>query len=240
MAAYAARLFRRHSLARALFVVAVAWPLFWSLPPVSAYLRRSLEGRYPDRPLESLPAADAIVVLGGMMRPGFVDHPLPDLGSPSDRVWHAARLYHAGKAPRIVMSGGPAPLGDMLAAEGDAMGQFAVDLGVPREAIAVEAASRSTRENALLTAKILRQQGAARVLLVTSAVHMGRALETFRAAGVDAEPAPTDFEVLDNPHDSLFAWCWPDAAALCDSTRALHEYVGWWVYWARGWTQPAE
>ena len=60
-------------------------------------------------------------------------------------------------------------------------------------------------------------------------------LAIFRAAGIDAEPAPTDFEVMPEPAH-LMRWL-PDAEALSDSTRALKEYVGWWVYRWRGWAE---
>ncbi len=68
---------------------------------------------------------------------------------------------------------------------------------------------------------------------MTSALHMLRALAAFRAAGVDAVPAATDFEVMPRP-DNLLRWL-PDAQALADSTRALKEYLGMAVYWWRGW-----
>ncbi|NCC28430.1 MAG: YdcF family protein, partial [Gammaproteobacteria bacterium] len=48
-------------------------------------------------------------------------------------------------------------------------------------------------------------------------------------------PAPTDFEVMPEPAH-LMRWL-PDAEALSDSTRALKEYVGWWVYRWRGWAE---
>ena len=88
-------------------------------------------------------------------------------------------------------------------------------------------------ENALYTAEILEAQGMGPVLLVTSALHMPRALATFRAAGVDAIPAATDFEVMPRPR-VLLDWL-PDAEALAASTRALKEYLGLWVYRYRGW-----
>ena len=62
---------------------------------------------------------------------------------------------------------------------------------------------------------------------------MPRALAEFRLAGVEAVPAPTDFEVVDEPSRS-FNWL-PSAAALMSSTHAIHEYIGLWVYRWRGW-----
>jgi uncharacterized SAM-binding protein YcdF (DUF218 family) len=84
-----------------------------------------------------------------------------------------------------------------------------VSLGVPPDAVQVEDHSRSTYENARQTAQLLEQQKLQQVLLVTSALHLPRALATFRAAGIDALPAPTDFEVMPQP-PHLLRWL-PDA-----------------------------
>lgn len=60
-----------------------------------------------------------------------------------------------------------------------------------------------------------------------------RTLETFRTVGIDAIPAATDFEVMPEP-DHTLRWL-PDAQALSESTRALKEYLGLWMYRWRGW-----
>lgn len=206
-----------------------------SLPVVSDALRLSLEGQFPNLPIAALPTADAIVVLGGGITAGPPTGPYPDLGAAADRVWHAARLYHAGKAPRLILSGGRLAWQGERLSEADAMRRFLTDLGVPAATLLSEDRSRSTRENALYSAELLQVHGFQRVLLVTSALHMPRALATFRAAGVDALPAPTDFEVLPEPFHPL-RWL-PDAQALADSTRALKESLGLWVYRWRGWAE---
>lgn len=220
-------------LAAAALVVAVAWLGVWSLPAVSDALRLSLEDRFPKVRVSALPEAGAVVVLGGGIRAGTPDWPYPDLRAAADRAWHAARIFHADKAPVIVVSGGSIPwLGD-AATEAEAMREFLWDLGVPADAVLLEDRSRSTYENARFTAELLRERDMGEVLLVTSALHMPRALATFRAAGVDAIAAPTDYEVRPVPNQPL-RWL-PDAEALQDSTRALKEYLGLWVYRWRGW-----
>lgn len=215
---------------------ALAWLVLWSLPPMADAIRASLETRYPELALDDVAPHDAIVVLGGVMRASYVDRPWPDLGGGADRVWHAARLYHAGKAPRIVVAGGPAPSGGALTAEGEAMRQLLVDFGVPEAAISLELESRNTRENAQNVAPLLAELGARRVLLVTSALHMPRSVATFRGVGIEVTPAPTDFEVVGDLGGSWVKRWLPNAEALHESTQAIHEYVGWLAYWLRGWT----
>ncbi|MFW6028097.1 MAG: YdcF family protein [bacterium] len=213
--------------------IAVLWTGMWSLPAVSDPLRLSLEGQFANQPVAALPKADAVVVLGGGISSVPPDWPYPDLGRGADRVWHAARLYHAGKAPLVVITGGRLQwLGDRTS-EAEAMKDFLDDLGVPSGAVLVEDRSASTRENAVFTAELLSKRGIDGVLLVTSALHMRRALATFHAAGIDAIPAATDFEVMPEPNHVL-RWL-PDAATLADSTRALKEFLGLWVYRWRGW-----
>ena len=215
-------------------LAALGWLWFWSLPVVSDGLRSSLETRFQNISVAAVPQADAVVVLGGAMDAGPPGYPYPNLGPAADRVWQAARLYHAGKAGRLVLSGGGVEWqGERVFTEAEAMRTLLSDLGVPESALVIENQSRSTRENALFSAELLHRLGLTRVLLVTSALHMPRALATFRAAGVAVMPAPTDFEVMPEPAH-LLRWL-PDAAALADSTRAIKEYLGLWMYRWRGW-----
>lgn len=233
-------LVKRTLLASVLMLVALAWVGLWSTPVFSDWIRLSLEGRYPPLALDSIPPADEIVVLGGGVGPAFPPRLQPDLGAAADRVWHAARVYHAGKAPRVVVSGGMVPWKrEQGSAEAGAMRSFLRALGVPPDAIRLESGSATTRENAVETARLLRRErsadaGPVRVILVTSALHMRRAEASFRAVGVEVVPVATDHEIVDEgpltPLDFL-----PEADALQGSSRALKEYLGLWVYRQRGW-----
>lgn len=216
----------------ALLLTGLAWTAAWSMPVVSDALRHSLEVRYPEQPAPTLPVVDAVVVLGGAVQPARFAGRQPNLGAAADRVWHAARLYHAGRAPWLVVSGGNLPWRDAAMTEAEAITRLLVDLGVPEQVILWEGESRNTRENAVYTASLLQQRELEHVLLVTSALHMHRALASFRAAGIDAVPAATDFEATGD----IDAMDWlPDAEALAGTSRALKEYLGYWVYWWRGW-----
>jgi uncharacterized SAM-binding protein YcdF (DUF218 family) len=84
----------------------------------------------------------------------------------------------------------------------------------------------------------MRDRGIKRVLLVTSAMHMPRAHGAFRRLGVDAVPATTDIRVVEVPDKFAQPWFMrflPSAAALSDSTGAIHEYLGYVYYRLRGW-----
>jgi uncharacterized SAM-binding protein YcdF (DUF218 family) len=212
-----------------LLSLAALWLL--ATPAVSDALRWSLEKRFPPLAIDDVPRADAIVALGGGMRPATSRNPYPDLGSAADRYWHAWRLWRADKAPEIVVSGGALPWREGPGSEAEAAVRFLVDLGVPADRILLESASLDTRQNAEMTEAVLRTRGARRVLLVTSALHMRRALAHFDIPGVDVIPVATDHEVGDDP-PGLIRWL-PNTDALDGSRRAIKEYLG---YWSIGWS----
>jgi len=210
---------------RGLAVIAggLVWLGIWSMPVASHALRGWLEDQAGPRSIELMPAARAIVVLGGAVRgPRAPQRPHPDLGSAADRMWHAARLHRAGKAPLLVLSGGAAREGEVP--EAQSMSQFLRELGVPDSAMLLEPGSVTTAQNAANTARLLRARQIDRVLLVTSALHMRRARALFEREGIQVIPAPTDFEVADWPLRLLDVV--PDAEALEGSARAFKELVG--------------
>jgi len=218
----------RQRLRRCLWLttLAFAWLWLWSMPVASSWLRGTIEYQYPPLALTKYPAVAAIVVLGGAMAPPAGRSIESNLASAADRVWHAAHLFHAGKAPLVLLSGG-ADRGQYRYSEAQAMAVFMQDLGVPVGALLLEEDSRSTRENASFSARLLKDRGVGHILLVTSALHMPRALKLFSEQGFQVEAAPTDFE-SDQGASGLLAWL-PDANALDGSGRAFKELVGLWA-----------
>lgn len=215
--------------------VVVGVLLVWipSMPVVSDALQRSLETRHPPTHIDSVPTADAIVMLGGSLKAPRPPRLYPDLSDAADRVWYAARLYRAEKAPRIIASGGTLPWQNPESREAPVMQTLLADWGVPPDSVLLEAGSANTYQNATNTAAVMAEHGIDRVLLVTSALHMRRALATFRSAGVEAIPAATDYQVARSEWTVLDIA--PDAGALTGATAAIREYVGYLVYRWRGW-----
>jgi uncharacterized SAM-binding protein YcdF (DUF218 family) len=226
----------RRGLGAVLLVVSLALLWVFSVPVCSDRLRASLERRYLPVPLADLPRSGAIVVLGGLVEPAITPRLDSDLQASADRVLYAARLYRAGKAPLVIVTGGNLPWQNEGRAEAYLVAELLSEWQVPTTAIVAELKSRTTYENAHFTKALLKALGIDQVLLVTSALHMPRALATFRAAGIQAIPAPTDYEVVDRQMTTLLEWL-PDAEALAGSTRALKEYLGLGVYWLRGWVK---
>ena len=210
---------------KTLVVIALASLWLLATPAVSDLLRYSLERRFPPQAMDAIPAADAIVALGGGIQPATSRNPHPNLGAAADRYWLAARLWRAGKAPEIVVSGGALPWLDARSSEAEAAARFLAELGVPDNRVLLESSSQDTRENAAMTEAVLRTRGARRVLLVTSALHMRRALARFeQIAGIEFIPVAADHEVAADP-PGVIRWL-PDTGALDGSRRALKEYLG--------------
>ena len=225
---------------RAAFVsiaFATAWLWIWSIPATGDALLGSLTGHYPFRNAEALPAADAIVVLG-TVNPNPADPAYPDLDDSSDRAWHAARLYLAGKAPLIIVSAGNVWRTSGRRSAAGATRVLLNALGVPDSAILTEDRSRNTRQNALFTAELAGSQGIGTVLLATSVWHMPRAEAAFRRVGLEVIPASTDYRFAGDGYRSARPWILrilPDSGALSRSTRAFREHLGLLVYRLRGW-----
>jgi uncharacterized SAM-binding protein YcdF (DUF218 family) len=151
------------------------------------------------------------------------------LGQASTRVWYAAALYRAGKAPWIVVAAGNRPAHANEQVEADAIAQFLIQLGVPERAILLERSSQTTRENARNSLPVLRRLGAKRVLLVTSAIHMPRAMQTF--VTVWGRPAPELIPAVTDVHGgptNAPTWeLWlPSLDGLLSVSRCLKEFAG--------------
>ena len=213
----------------ALAALAFVWLWAWSTPMISHWLGRTIESQFAQAPIAAVPTAQAIVVLGGAVAPPSGSNAEIDLNSAVDRVWFAARLFRAGKAPLLLVSAGSNPE-RYVYSEARATAVFLSDLGVPASALLLEERSLNTRQNASFSAELLKARGINRILLVTSALHMPRAMALFEAQGLQVTPAPTDFEASHAPPPSLLAWL-PDALALNRSGQAMKEIVGKWVGW---------
>ena len=211
----------------------LSWLLIWSLPITSLILGGILENRYPHRNIDSIPTAQAIVVLGGNTANNrenwFLE--LSDHPSTHSRVDTASELYHANKAPKIIVSGG-APAGDVSEAKG--MAAKLVAKGVSKSAIMLENNSTTTYENAEFTANELIRNEINSIILVTSALHTPRSMAVFDRYNLAVTPAPNPPQIT-IPDDPDFILLLPNARALHASRSIIKEYLGLIVYWLRGW-----
>ncbi len=230
--AIAFSLFSWHKIAKAALALAVIWPLLWSLPLTSLWLGGYLEQQYPYKNPTALPQAEAIVVLGGhtanSRRNWFADY---DAGQIVLRTDTANALYKAARAPQIIVSGAALDGG---VSEATIMANALERAGVNSKDIIAEKRSLTTRENALYTAELLQQKGIQNFLLVSSALHMPRAMASFQGLGLHPTAAGSPPQITIPEGTDYWFWL-PSMRALYASKTIIKEYLALFVYKLRGW-----
>lgn len=221
---------RRRRTAAGLLGLGLAWLWVWSAPAAVSRLSPLLVEQHPLVAVDAVPPADAIVVLLSSAQPATRRRGWPLASTTADSIWHGARLFAAGKAATVVVSGTDwrgSPSG------ADLMKGFLVTLGVPAAAVLVEGKSRNTHENATFVAGLAAKHDIDRVLLVTRGLHMQRAVRAFRKAGLDTFPVPLARQVT--YRSGMWLDYVPQAGTLVYSSRCLREWMGTRIYGWRGW-----
>ena len=221
-----------------LFFLGLGLSYLWlsSLPVTADALCSSIESRYAPVSLQDVEPCDAIIVLGGVLGQALPPRIEPDLGEAADRILTAARLFHAGKAPYIIVAAGNLPWASVVRPEAELIQDLLVEWGVPESAVILDTQSRNSYENVVNTLKILNRRGFSRVLLVTSAMHIPRVMAVFAKVGIDARPVPTDYQCVKTDHRTALDFL-PDVDALRQTTMVLRELIGMEVYRLRGWAK---
>lgn len=191
-----------------------------SLPPAVNLLTAPLED-IPVLPAGDLSKAQAIVILGAGLR-----RDMPEYGGATpnrltlERLRYGARLARSSDLP-VLVSGGAL---DGYLTEASVMAEaLREDFGItPRWQ---EESSLDTAGNAYFTAALLKPQRIQRIVLVTHAAHMRRALAEFRMQGFEVFPAPTGF-LSDRRAGEEFLDFLPGATAAYSGWYAMHEWVG--------------
>ena len=224
-------LIRKRISAIACLLFGLSWVLVWSLPLTTLATGGWLESRFPASNPGQYPQAQAIVVLGGHIQGNRRNWFEPyDRANVVGRESLAAELYLANRAPLIILSGG--------ALEGNIsdtanMARSLERSGVPGHAVLQETESQSTLENAELTQKTLGAMGLNQILLVTSALHMPRAMAAFDNTGITVTAAPLAPQIKLDDASATANWS-PDLHTLLASRSIIKEYVGLMVYWLKG------
>ena len=171
---------------------------------------------------------DVIILLGG----GIIDK-APDFsgyGTPSDRMMGrivtAVRLQKNLDIP-IIISGGK--WDKNKSSEAIIVRRFLIDLGVDEDKIIIEEKSKDTYENARFTSEICRRKDYKKVILVTSASHMKRALLSFEKFNIDAVPFPSSFKSKNISSSGWHSYL-PRSSRLMLTSDAFHEYLGIFYY----------
>jgi uncharacterized SAM-binding protein YcdF (DUF218 family) len=152
--------------------------------------------------------ADAVVVFGARVRSdGTASLTL------ANRVATASELYREGLADTIVMTDGIEPSGFD---ETIVMRDLAVQLGVPSEAIILDAGGHNTNASVANTVRFFRENGLHRILAVSQFYHLPRIKLAYARAGLEA-------------------WTVPARTTSIPRTRAIvaREIPAFWLYYLR-------
>jgi uncharacterized SAM-binding protein YcdF (DUF218 family) len=218
---------------RKIMIASIVLLAVCAFSPLGNLLLYPLESRFP--PWDAARGApDGIVVLGGPIDPDLsIAHNTPVIRSAADRIVEAIALARRYPNARIVFSGGSADLIANDAREADYAGQIFESLGIAKDRLIMERASRNTYENAVFSRAIAAPKQGERWLLVTSAYHMPRAVGLFRKAGFPVEPYPVDWRVGNDAAGMLsFANVAVDGLGRTDV--AVREWMGLLAYRVAG------
>jgi uncharacterized SAM-binding protein YcdF (DUF218 family) len=221
--------------------------LIWlfAMPFTSRQLIWGLEERAATLTPAAISSADAVLVLGGGLKPALAPRRGVEVSEGGDRLLTGLRLLREKRAPLLITSGGSISFtaGDPAPPEAISARELAVELGLPASRILINPGSRTTAEEARDIGALARQRGWTRILLVTSAFHMPRSLATFRQrSGLMVIPVACDYQLPSRAAygrptaGSVVKGLLPDAEALHLSSVALKEHLGLVVYRLKGWS----
>ena len=195
----------------------------FSIQPVSNMLLIPLETSYPVPSPKIIKKPSAIVVLSSG---AYNRHTLG--GDTFNRLFEGFKLYKKYNVP-VIVSGGRAVSTFSLA---KIMKNVLVSIGVDKHYVITEDKSSDTYQNALYVLKICQKKDFNRIILVTSAYHMPRAMLLFNNSfkNIKIIPYPADFKT--NLHYNIYSY-FPQLGYLLISSEALHEYIGYVYYYMK-------
>ena len=209
------------------------------IPVVSQWLEKGTRPSYrPIATAADAPSVTAVVVLGN----GIVSYQYEGLAVESltrrtaFNVIEGARLYRLLHPAVVIASGGLADPEEFRRSEAEAIRDVLIRLGVPREVVVIEPRSSNTAEQAERVAGLLREHP--RFALITTPIHMPRAVALFRSRGLNPLPAPSHIAYTDEAQESVLRFV-PSARALRASELSMYEYLGMMYARSRGWLDPA-
>lgn len=207
-----------------LFSVLTLLMLAAFLLPVGHWITRPLEARFAE--VTAPPGkVDGIIVLGGSMDLALSEaFGQPALNSAAERLTEFVALARRYPQAKLVFTGGSAQIFPGRIREADVARQVFEQVGLDTGQVIFERNSRNTYENAVFSRGIVHPEPGEHWLLVTSAIHMPRAVGIFRQVGWPVTAYPVDYRTLPEA----------DANDVTDNldvmTASLREWIGLIAY----------
>jgi uncharacterized SAM-binding protein YcdF (DUF218 family) len=219
-------------LGRRALMVAVPVLIIGGISPLGDLLIAPLENRFPRADLSGGDITGMIVLGGAEDGRAGPTREMAGLNEAAERFTEAVALARRLPGARVVFSGGSAAVFADEPPEAETAARLFAALGIAKDRITLESASRDTYENAMFTARLIKPAAGQRWLLVTSAWHMPRAMGCFRQAGVAIEAWPVDYRTAPQFQPLRFH------TALTEGWRRIdfiaREYVGLVAYYLSG------
>lgn len=202
---------------RSWFIVPFVISYMLSTYAISSMLINPLERYYKQPSVSDLKGVQAIVVLGGGTYYGVsdIDHSGQLTSCSANRLFAGLRLYKLLKVP-ILISG--------TKEEVEISRHILKACGVSEKDILVENKSGNTAQNASFTKIFCQQKELKKIILVTSANHLPRAVLLFQREGMNVIPYPTDYRTHGVDVFNLHVFT-PTYEGLGNSAIALKEYL---------------
>jgi len=214
-----------------LIYIAIGVLYILSTPIFSNNFFKLIEGSEYRKPISAIDSADAIVVLSGMLEINEVgDSTYVEWGDP-DRFFGGIALFKAGKAQRLVFTGGKMPWDKVKKTEGEVLKEYAIANGIPSENILVTKDVENTAEEAVAVKELISPSK--RIILVTSAYHMYRAQRLFEQEGFVVIPCKVDFKAGGNKVTTIIDFL-PSADYLKNTETGIREIIGRIYYIIKG------
>ncbi len=206
-----------------LIYIAIGVLYIISTPIFSNNFFKLVEGSEYRKHIKSIDSADVIVVLSGMLEINEVgDSTYVEWGDP-DRFFGGITLFKAGKAQKLIFTGGKMPWDKTKKTEGEVLKEFAISNGVPSDKILVTKDVENTADEALAVKELIGTSN--RIILVTSAYHMYRAKRLFEKQGFKMIPYKLDYKVSRNNKIVVMDFL-PDAQCLELTETVCREILG--------------
>ena len=206
-----------------LIYIAIGVLYILSTPIFSNNFFKLVEGSEYRKLISNIDSADAIVVLSGMLEINEVgDSTFVEWGDP-DRFFGGIALFKAGKAKKLIFTGGKMPWDKARKTEGEVLKEYAISSGIPSEKIFVTKDVENTADEAVAVKELISQSK--RIILVTSAYHMYRAQRLFEKQGFVVIPYKVDYKTERNKVTTIIDFL-PSADYLKDTETGFREILG--------------
>lgn len=222
--------FKKKRPARIMGIVALVLLFITASDPLPDLLIRSLESRYPPLLTSPFTKDDTLVNILVLGSGNIPDPSLTSLDQLSDhsleRLAEGIRIYRMLPGSRLITSGfsrnGQKTQAAVSADAARSLGVAASDISMMEKPANTAAEATEYRKNFGPGAKLI---------LVTNAFHMPRAMQLFKEQGLNPVPAPTGHILKREPGGNQLDW-FSSEENFNKMEIALHEYIG--MAWGKG------